>query len=69
MPITATIVLAAALTTGPVYPQQWACVKACPQHPIDPSTANTWLLIAPYDKLASKPNIEFGVKFTFGGHK
>jgi hypothetical protein len=70
MPITATIVLAAALTAGPIYPQQWACVKECVQHPADPDAVNAWLQIAPYDKLARKPNIEVGIKITFGGkHK
>jgi len=70
MLITATIILAAALTTGPIYPQQWACVKECVQHPVAPEVADTWLQVVPYDKIATKPNIEIGIKITFGGkHK
>lgn len=70
MPVTATIILAVALTTGPIYPQQWACTKEYVQRPVAPAVADTWLQIAPYDKLARILNVEVGIKITFGGrHK
>lgn len=61
-----TLILAIALSRGPIYPQQWACVKECIQHPISADAVDTWPQIAPYDKLARRPNFEIGVKFTFG---
>lgn len=65
-----TLILAVALSRGPVYPQQWACIKECIQHPLNADTVNSWLSVVPYDKLARKPNVEFGIKITFGGkHK
>lgn len=70
MPFAATVILAATLSTGPAYPQQWACFKECVQHPVMPDAVNSWLQIAPYDKLARIPNVEIGIKITFGGkHK